>query len=327
MKDFAYNKIITYMVAQGYNLISSTNEDETVKTELKKVYSATELNTVQIKEAMSNIGITLDKNTFVNNVQNDVVMIANLKADDSKYSLFKNPVISMEMPKDIEEVIIGTPSLMYNDKTFEIEKCEVENNGENKVLKLKLKGEQKTYEQSSLVNGTNVVIPLTIHLNKSMTVNKTDTLKLTYTNENINNTVYKQDNKECEELEVSLINQIAEAVPMAIEQEQTTTYEESGIKLDISQKVGGTDISNNGSLYERQIVTNIAKITNNSDSTKIVNLIAKIPDEMVYVELKEDGYTWNETYKSWDRINGAIYGYYEQEETKQINFGQIKLAP
>ena len=48
---------------------------------------------------------------------------------------------------------------------------------------------------------------------------------------------------------------------------------------------------------------------------------------MVYVELKEDGYTWNETYKSWDRINGAIYGYYEQEETKQINFGQIKLAP
>ena len=95
MKDLAYNKINTYMVAQGYNLISSTNEDETVKTELKKVYSATELNTVQIKEAMSNIGITLDKNTFVNNVQNDVVMIANLKADDSKYSLFKNPVISI----------------------------------------------------------------------------------------------------------------------------------------------------------------------------------------------------------------------------------------
>ena len=59
MKDLAYNKINTYMVAQGYNLISSTNEDETVKTELKKVYSATELNTVQIKEAMSNIGITL----------------------------------------------------------------------------------------------------------------------------------------------------------------------------------------------------------------------------------------------------------------------------
>ena len=56
-----------------------------------------------------------------------------------------------------------------------LEKCEVEDNGENKVLKLKLKGEQKTYEQSSLVNGTNVVIPVTIHLNKSMTVNKTDT--------------------------------------------------------------------------------------------------------------------------------------------------------
>ena len=175
MKDLTYNKINTYMIAQGYNIIQIQQENSESKatenktTEDKKVYQIVEKNTVQIKDAISNIETKFDNKTWANNAVNEVILTTILKTNTSKDSLFKNPTITVELPSEVEEAIITEPYLVYNNLKFEIEEAKViVNENKNKAIKITLKGSQENYEQNTIAGGVNVVVPLKVYLRKSL---------------------------------------------------------------------------------------------------------------------------------------------------------------
>ena len=319
------NTISTNIEIKGINK-TTTETDEITK------YERQEQNNVQIKSAISDINTKLSKDILVNNIQNNVTFTATLKTDDSKYSLFKNPTISIEMPKEVKNLNIGTPEIMYDSKVFKIVSSEVSENAEgNKVINIKLQGEQTSYENSSIIEGTNIRIPLTIKLAKQLE-NKSNVIKISYTNERTNTI----ENKE---MKVTFLNKVVNSVPSEEQianlgndgteniNTNTSIYEQDGIKAEIIQETGNTAISNNSTLYEQQIVKQKLNVTNNGKTARKVSLTIDIPEEMTYVKLQTGGYIKNEEKGYY--VYSDKYEYEAQNEKQvtidiDVNAGETK---
>ena len=176
-----YNKIRTNVAVKGINtieekvIVEETNEDgekvqkeETKQTDVTKI-EAVLSNDVETKNAISNVDISLNTTSLVNNVANDVILTATLRTDDPKYSLFRNPTITIEMPAEVEEVVLGDVQEMYNNKAFTITSAKVSTNASgNKVITITLAGQQTSYEQNSLIEGTNILIPAKVYVQKQL---------------------------------------------------------------------------------------------------------------------------------------------------------------
>lgn len=329
------NKVLTQIDIRGINTVTKeiNNEKGEKTTESEEIvkYERKGQSNAKIKSAISEIEAKLSNDTLVNNIENNVVLTVALKTDESKYSLFKNPTISIEMPKEVKNVSLGTIEMMYDNKVFTILSSNIsENEDGNKVINIRLQGEQTSYDQSTIVEGTNIRIPLTIGLIKQLE-SKKESIKLTYTNENTVTT----ENKE---IEVSLLNKVVNAVSEITttttdninNEEQianTSVYEQNGIKAEIIQEVGNTVIGNDSTIYEQQIIKQSLKVTNNSNTSKKVSLIINVPDEMTYVKLQTGGYIYNEE-KNYYKYSSQ-YEYKEQEEKSvkielNVNAGETK---
>ena len=314
---------LTIISIQGINSVITEEQGEKGETVTKEVdqvkYERQGESSTQIKQAVSNIDAKLNVDNFVNNVQNDVLLTLTLRTDNPKYSLFKDPTISIEIPEEVEDIILGTTELMHNNQIFTITYSGVNaNENGNKVVNLTLQGTQTSYESSSVVDGTNILIPLTIHLKKQMTT-KMANFKITYTNKMTNTT-------EAKDMEVSLLNKIATIIPTTYSNsgENTRIFEANGIKVEIIEEVGNSVIPESGTLYEQQIVKNTIKITNNNSTAKKVKIISSIPKEMTYVELKTGGYIYNEEKNYYSHSN--LYEYEEYEEKGQITI-EVNIEP
>lgn len=316
------NKILTQIDIKGINTITreieNENGDKKIETEEVVKYERQEQNEVQIKSAISNIETKLSRDALVNNIQNEVILTISLKTDGPKDSLFKNPTFSIEMPVEVKKVSLGTAEMMYDNKVFTILSSNVsKNENGNQVINIQLQGEQTAYEQTSIVEGINIRMPLTISLTKQLE-NKTGVIKFAYSNENTSTI----ENKE---MEVSLLNKVVNIAQTVItttttsadtnQNEQianTAVYEKDGVKAEIIQEVGNNTLADNSTIYERQIIKQKLKVTNNSNTSKKVSLTVNIPDEMTYVKLKVGGYIYHDDKNYYEYSSD-----YEYEEQKQ----------
>ena len=308
------NKIQTKIDIRGINKIETEEEKEEVVKYERKGQS-----NVQIKSAVSEINTKISNETLVNNTQNDVTLTVTLKTNEARYSLFKNPTISIEMPNEVNKISMGSPELMYDNEVFKIVSSNVsENTNGNQVINIQLQGEQTSYEQSSLVEGTNLRIPLTISLTKELE-NKVGIIKINYSNE-VTATV---ENKE---MEVTLLNKVVNVIPTVAQttnvenneiEQNATVYEKDGIKAEVIEEVGNTTLGNNSTIYEQQIVKQSLKVTNNSNTSKKVSLVVNVPEEMTYVKLKAGGYIKNE--------NKGYYVYSDQYEYEEQSEKQVTI--
>ena len=103
-KEGNINFVNTKVIDASFN-----NLDCKVKTETtiegknirnKVTYENTKENILDIKDAYSEIDANLDVENLVNNVSNNTVLTLTLKTNEAKYSLFRNPTISIEMPEE-----------------------------------------------------------------------------------------------------------------------------------------------------------------------------------------------------------------------------------
>lgn len=318
MTDTSVNKIKTTNIIKGINTIQNVENEK---------YTSIQDKIVEIKETASNVDLNPSIDKLVNNTENNITFIATLRTDDPKYSLFKDPTISIEMPEEVEDVVLGETSLMHNNQIFQIIYSEVKDSQSgNKKIEIKLEGSQNKYESSSFVEGTKIIIPATITL-KNAIESKLTNFKLTYKNENTENTVYNQENKECEEIAVTVLNKVITVIPsIDIEKDGSTiTYEVEGIQIEIIEKVGNAVISNNGGIFERQIIKHIVKITNNTQNTTPVSLTVNLPEELTYVELKTGGYIYNK--KNNYYVFNRLYQYEENLNLKQIQINAGNIEP
>ena len=303
--------------------IKGLSNDNTVK------YERNGQSNLKLKQSESNIETKIDTDTWVNNTTNEVVMTAVLKTDNEKYSLFKNPSIDIEMPSEVANVKIGSSEIIYDNKTFNITQAKVRTNQDgNKYVHLQLEGAQTTYEQSSVVDGATIRIPLSITLKKNMD-NKVGNINVTYFNEMDNST-------KTNEMEITLLNKIVNIVQnisnsvksdndVVIEKQGNVVYGENGItaayeyndiQTKITEEVGNTTIYNNGTIYEKQIIEQNIEVTNLSDSTKTIKINLKIPEEMTYVKKVDNG---GEIYnKELDYYEYNSKYEYEEQTEKEV---------
>lgn len=317
-----YNEIETGDIIKGINTISKETINENGETETSTTdevkYEEIERSQVEIKQAISNIDTKLNVDNLVNSIQNDVVFTVTLRTDDPKYSLFKNPTITIEMPDEVEDVSLGKPSLMYNNQIFEIIDSNVtKNDAGHKVVSITLQGSQEVYETSSVVEGTNILIPLTIYLNKQIT-DTVSNFKFTFSNEITGTT-------ETKNMEVTLLNKIGTIIPKAYSTniENTKVFESNGVQVEIIEEVGNTIVPDGGGVYEEQIIKHIVKFTNNTTSKQNITFTANLPEKMDCVQLNTTYFVYNEKYNDYTKYTRYSY----TSKGKMVNFDVKNLEP
>ena len=293
--------------------IKGLADDNTVK------YERNGQSNLKLKQSESNIETKIDTDTWVNNTTNEVVMTAVLKTDNEKYSLFKNPSIDIEMPSEVSNVKIGDSGVIYDNKTFNITQAKVKiNQNGNKYVHLQLEGTQTTYEQSSVVDGATIRIPMNITLKKNID-NKVGNINVTYLNEMDNST--KTNN-----MEVTLLNKIVNIVPDSYSKINaniatynsngvTASAEQNGVKTEIIEEVGNVLVENEGTIYEQQIIEQNINLTNTSNTTKKMTLTLNVPDEMIYVKKEDDNGFVYDAKHNYYRVS-TRYEYVEQQDKK-----------
>lgn len=152
------------------NLRSNLTEEE-YKTEIN-------LNET-ITKAEIQKGDTSPLSTVIKN--NNVEIRAMLRTEESKYDLYKNPYLEVELPSEITDVEINSIELLFSDELNIVAYDVITNEVGNKVICIQIEGNQTKYS-AELGKGVNVILNTNLTLDKkSATVTKQIIMR--YTNE------------------------------------------------------------------------------------------------------------------------------------------------
>ena len=145
MTEVDNNRIKVTSSISCIDKVQDKNEEtEEIVEENKEIYSFVNNNEIQIRDSETKIDLSLDKTEWTNSIQNDVIMTAILVTNNVRYSLFKNPVIEIKLPSEVEKVILGDVSALYDDN-LKIKSAEVIEKDGCKVIKIEVDGSQKGY--------------------------------------------------------------------------------------------------------------------------------------------------------------------------------------
>lgn len=159
--------------------LKSTNSITAMLGETKVVENTTE-QSKELKETVSNAELTINKQSLSTMAVNKEVIIGvKLNTAETKYDLYKNPTIRIQLPQSVEDININAFDKLYSDE-FTMEKAVYDK--VNKVIEIVLKGEQLTYPESEATQ-LYLQINADITLNK-MQPSKEDKITMEYTNEN-----------------------------------------------------------------------------------------------------------------------------------------------
>jgi len=302
------NKIKTYTNVKAIKDVQKTEVEDNNTTdniEEKEIYNFSNNYVTKINDSQTRVDLSVDKQNWTNNTVNDVNFTLKLISNDVKYNLFKNPVIEMKLPEDVDKVILGNTSLLNNDSNF-IQNTEVVDNGTNKVIRVTLNGTQNNYYADSIYEGTYVVIPAKITLKSDLTANDSN-IEVTYSNENgklIDYVVDGAENKKVniKELDEKQDTRLSTARYQIQTNEQNTestqTQEENsvnnttqqiqGLNFSVDTQVGNKVLKENDVVYEKQIITYKVKVQNNTGKElKDLKIVGKIPEGTTYVTVSK----------------------------------------
>ena len=289
---------------------------------------------VEIKNATTDVNVKIDNKTFGNGITNNVVLTATLKAKDSKNNLFRNPELRITMPQEVEKVVLGDVSILYGNG-LEIERSEVIDNKEgSKEIVIYLKGEQASYNEEHINEGTNVVIPANIVLKNEIATGE-KAIKCRYTNEVLTGNGYETEEGNCEDIGINIVNAVNNEVNEEqvskeeqeltpnVEQtipekdnEEVVEYENQGIELDVYAQVGDKKLNNGDKIHTSEIIKYVVNVKNTTDrELNNVLINCQIPENTVYATINRGTY-----YEE-------AYDYVEDTEQKEYSFVAETLAP
>lgn len=259
--------------------ITSNIEDEEKLTS----YALTSL-----EESQTEAKINIDKTELSTVVENQVEMKVVLKTNSEENDLYENPVIRIEMPKEVEEIQINSIELALEEE-LKIRNYNIEGN----IILIELEGKQTQYKDIA-IEGANIIINAKIKINKRVAT-KEEKIEVEYTNQNAN--IYAEGNeigktnidiKVVAPTDITLINTIKE---LSIEEmEQGATKE---TKMALSEKAQTItpqiDVINN----KEVAIENVRIIgrfpNNNEENTMDIKLIENIVAEGANIYYTENG--------------------------------------
>ena len=224
-----------------------------------------------------------NKTEWTNSAQNDTTITATLVTNSPEYNLFKNPVIEIQLPQEVEKVVLGETRLLYNDN-LSIKKAEVIDRNNQKVIRIELNGTQNAYITNSIVNGVNVVIPATIIVKKDIESTQTNAY-YAYLNETATGIDYELEGKNCKNIGINITvpQQEENAEPQETQQEEQEVIS-ANLDAEITAKVGNDVIEDKGMVHQGEVITYTYKITNNTGTTvNGIKAVATVPNDTVYV--------------------------------------------
>lgn len=106
--------------------------------------------TANILEPVTTFDISLDKSSLSTQVENNLKITTELKSSDNSNKLFENPIIKIELPKEIKEVSLENISDVLYDNELKLKSRNiVTNEAGNKELVIELQGKQTRYNTSA----------------------------------------------------------------------------------------------------------------------------------------------------------------------------------
>ena len=282
---------------QGKNGIdeeTKEQEDEKIIEEVKALEENYESET-EIKDAETNIDVKINNTTWTNKQQNDITFDVYINANTVKNNMLKNPSVRIELPNQVEKVVLGESSIVYaNGLELEQPYLETSENG-NIVIVANIKGDQTSYEENALGLVTDVKLSATIILKKDIEASE-ENINVTCTNEfTLNKTVDStnkvvgieiQSYQEEQKPNTEVISDFYATTPIAINEDT------SGLQVEVVPVKGNTNLSEGDPVYEGEFIKYNIKVSNTSEKDiNNIKIVATIPDGVVYGELEADYYT------------------------------------
>ena len=331
--DLEHTKIIksTWLDNNNRKIKTTTNlvgiREETILDEERKElqeYIKENEKIIPIQEATTNVTMELSQNQWTNQQQNEITLDILLKAKDEKDKLFKNPSFIIELPQEVEKVILQNSSIFYGNG-LEIKNTTTRTNENGKIeVIVDLEGEQNKYNESEIDLSTELKITATIILRKDLKDSKEAMAKLTYTNEytmtqnkEIESKEYLIDIENYREEKITKEEQLQE-----IENNNTTTQtienqgNLDGLKLEVIPVKGEKNLVDGDTLYEGEYIKYNIKITNvKEEAIDHVKIIGNVPEGTTYGELDADYHQSAGKYE---------YHFVEELKSKEIEIGTLK---
>ena len=160
------------------NLLETTKQ--IVVTGEEEILNKQESFSMPISYTKTVAELGIDKTQFSTSVENKVNFTITMYTNELKYDLYKNPYFIIELPKEIKEVSIDN-TIILNNKYFEVTLSQVGELNGNKVIAVRLEGEQTEYTASTEEN-IQIAIETTI-ISEELIPTTESTVNLHYTNE------------------------------------------------------------------------------------------------------------------------------------------------
>ncbi len=111
---------------------------------------------------------------------NNVEFRITLKSRDEINELFKNPVVRLELPAKIQNIKVNSINILYEDE-LKVKTAQLIDN----TIEIAMQGEQTKYKEEA-IDGTTIIINANLTTDTKI-ASSTETVKLTYTNDNVVN--------------------------------------------------------------------------------------------------------------------------------------------
>lgn len=135
-----------------------------------EVYSKEYENRIDIKDSKTNVTLEVNNDQWTNKQQNEITFDVYTNANTINDNMLKNPKIKIELPSQVEKVILGNSSVVYaNGLELQDPYLETSKNG-NIVIVANLVGEQTSYNDNALGLITDVKISATVILKRILKV-------------------------------------------------------------------------------------------------------------------------------------------------------------
>ena len=317
----------------------NTNENEKIEEENrivdKEVYRNQEENIIEIKDSVTNVNLDVDNTKWTNEGQNTVNLTVTLNSSEIKYNLFKNPTIKIDLPKEVEKVILGNSQLVYGNGLTLGDVYTKTNEDETISVFAEITGVQEKYVENNIGLSTTLTIPMNIMIRKDIENSLDSTINVVYTNEytgeqgevnqNIKIQAYignRQIASNTEDENKFNIQEILEEKHEEIIQNvimQNIDADEYGLEVKIEPYKGNQDkiLQNGDVLYPGEYIT-----------YRITYTSKKNIEDLKFVLTIPEGLTYGKLNATFDEMNEGIYEYefFENQKEVEINVGSINAG-
>lgn len=297
--------------------------NEEVKTDVETFTNDYE-NMVDIKETSTNVEMEINSLKWTNKQQNEVVFDIYVDSNTAKNNMLKNPKIKIELPSQVEKVVLGNSSVVYaNGLELQTPTLDKSSNG-NIVIVANLTGTQTEYDENTLGLITDVKIAATVILKKDIE-NSLENVNLTYSNnytlDGSTETITKSKELQIESYKdesVTVEESSATTDSFSTFTTSVNSTQVEGLTMEVEPVRGDTVLKDGDTIYEGEFIKYNIKVTNTSDKRiDNIKVVGNIPEGTTYGELEADYYTALGKYE---------YNYDETIKEKTIEIGSLEVG-